>query len=229
MRIRSSWQGSLLKAEIAVAQLAERAVGPDLGGADRALEDFGDFGEGQLAEAAQEEHLPLPGIEAGERPVKHGPFVARHGLFVSRGAVIRMVLQFRGIGGRRHRRGLAEVIGGRRPGHVVHPRGEPPVVAVGVAVLQHAMEHVLGDVFGGRPVSGQFDQEAEKGAVVAFEQLAERVEIAVADGQHQGVIGKRVGAVHVCGPRSSRGLGRLHWDFDGIGDHGDPGAWLAAE
>ncbi|MCR6654876.1 MAG: hypothetical protein NVV63_03460 [Opitutus sp.] len=107
-----------------------------------------------------------------------------------------MVAQIVRIGWRGHVRGFAEVIRGTAAGEMIHPRGEAAVVAVGVTVFQHALENRLRDVLRGGAVAGEFDQKAKELPVVPLEELAQRVEFAVAHGEHQIVIGELAGSLH---------------------------------
>ena len=63
------------------------------------------------------------------------------------------------------------------------------LVAVGVAVLEHPLEDDLGDVLRRRPVAGQLREVAEEGAVVALEELPHAVQVAVAHGEHELMVG----------------------------------------
>src|SRR5687768_1958157 len=72
---------------------------------------------------------------------------------------------------------------------MIHPCGELPVVAIRVPIFQHSLEYDLHNVFRGRAIVGELHQEAEQGAMVSLEKLAKRVELAVADGAHQDMIG----------------------------------------
>jgi len=112
----------------------------------------------------------------------------------------------------------------------MHPGGEAAVVAVGVAVFEHPLEDGLREILGGGALAGEFHQKAEQRAVVAFEQLAERVELAVADGQHEGMVGTWFGGGG--GIHGGQGAGaiirsgaRRNMNFVERGDHGGSGAW----
>lgn len=198
----------------------------DLGGADGAFEDARDFGEREFLEAAQEEHLAIAVIEAAEGGAEEGVVVAGGGGLAGVGAVVGVMMEVGGIGGVGRGVGLAEVVGGAAAGEVIHPGGEAAVVAVGVAVFEHALEDDLGDVLGGGAVAGELDQEAEERAVVPFEEFAERVEPAIPDGEHQGMIGKRrvCGRVHgsddVVGKGASGKRARIDGNFESGGEHG---------
>ena len=146
MRPAGSVGARLLEPEIDVAQFVERAVGADLGGADGAFEDAGDFGEGELLEAREEEHLAVVAVEAGKRGVEERVVVADGGAGAGVGRVVGVILEGDGVGGVGCGVGFAEVVGGAAAGEVIHPRGEAAVVAVGVAVFEHPLEDGLRDV-----------------------------------------------------------------------------------
>ena len=81
------------------------------------------------------------------------------------------------------------MIRGAATGQMVHPRGETPVVTIGVTVFQHSLENDLGDVLGHSAVTGEFRKESKERPMMPFEQFAERVEFAVANCEHQFMIG----------------------------------------
>ncbi len=204
-------------------------MGADFGGADGAFEDGGDFGEGEFLEAGEEEDLAGVAVEAVEGEVEEGVFVAGDGVIAGVGAVVGTIGEVLRIGGDGGGGGFAEVIGGAAAGEVIHPGGEAAVVAVGVAVFQHALEDDLGDVLGGGALTGEFDEKTEERAVVAFEEDAEGVEFAVTDGEHEVVIGEGFGG----GGHGVAGLlgfnhecGRMDTNICGLGDHGGGGASL---
>ena len=87
---------------------------------------------------------------------------------------------------------FAEVISGATSREVVHPRGEAAVVAVGVPIFQHPLKHGLHDVFRGGPVARELHEKAEERPVVSLEEFAQRIELAIANGEHQRVIGASV-------------------------------------
>jgi hypothetical protein len=207
-------------------------VGADLGGADGALEDAGDFGEGELLEAGEEEDLAILVVEAGEGGVQKSVIVAHGGMLAGEGGLVGVILQVGGIGGVRGGVAAAEVIRGAAAREVVHPRGEAAVVTIGVTVLQHPLKDDLGDVLGGGAVAGQLDEKAKERAVMAFEEFAERVEIAVADGEHQSMIGAWFGSwVHWKGGSAvSDGRVGMNRDFFDGGNHdGDETCGVAEE
>ena len=179
----------MLEAEVDVAQGAEGAVGADLGGADGAFEDAGDLGEGEFLEAGEEEDFAVVAVELGEGGVEQGVVVAGGGVVGGVRTLVGVVVEIGGIGGVGGGAGAAEVVGGAAAREVIHPGGEAAVVAVGVAVFEHPLENRLREVLGDGALAGEFDEKAEERAVMALEQLPERVELAVADGQHQGVVG----------------------------------------
>jgi hypothetical protein len=220
----------LLEADVDVAQFVEGAVGADFGGADGAFEDAGNFGEGELLETGEEEDFAVVAVEAGEGGVQERVVVAQGGVVAGVGSVVGVVLEIGGIGGVRGGVRFAEVVGGAAAGEMIHPGGEAAVVAVGVAVFEHPLENGLGDVFGGGVLAGEFDQKTEERAVVALEEFAERVEFAVADGEHQGVVGAwGGGGIHrrsgAGGAFFNHGRARMNTDFWIDGDHGDGGTW----
>jgi hypothetical protein len=82
---------------------------------------------------------------------------------------------------------------------MVHPGCEATLVAIRVPILEHTLKRGLDYVLRRRRVPRQFDEKAEKPPVMAVEQFSERVQIAVANGEHQLVIGGGSGAVHRVG------------------------------
>jgi hypothetical protein len=96
-----------------------------------------------------------------------------------------------------------------------------------VTIFQHALEDGLRDVFGRSPLTGELDEEAEERSVMALEQLAERIELSVSDGEHQIVIGEG-GSDRFHGARSVFKHDRIAMDmnFWSIGEHRDRAAWL---
>jgi hypothetical protein len=217
--------------EIDLAEGLERAVGADFGGADGALEDAGDFGEREFLEAGEEEDFAVLAIEAGEGSVQKSVIVAHGGMLAGEGSLVGVILQVRGIGGVRGGVAPAEVIRGAATREMIHPRGEAAVVSIGVTVLQHPLEDNLGDVFGGGALTGEFDEKAKERAVMAFEKFAERVEIAVADGEHEGVIGAWFGSwVHWKGGSAvNDGRIGMNRDFFDGGNHDGDGTCGVAE
>lgn len=219
-----------LQAEINGAELLEGAVGADLGGADGALEDAGDFGERELLETGEEKDLAILAVEAGERGVKERVIVAAGRVVRGVRRIVGVFEEVDGIGGVRGGVGLAEMIGGATAGEVIHPGAEAAVVAVGVAVFQHPLENDLRDVFGRGAVAGKLVEEAEERTVVTLEKLAERIEVAVADGEHQVVVGSLIGGgVHGEAAFFNHGRGRMDTDFVEGGDHGGTCVGLAGK
>lgn len=216
----------LLQTQVDSAELAEGAVGAHFCGAHGTLEDIGDLGEGEFLEAREEEHLAVVALELGEGGMEERVVIARGGAMGGVWRVVRVRVQIERIRGVGSRLALAVVIGGAAPREVVHPSGERPVIAVRVAVLQHALEDDLGDIFACGAVARELHEKAEERAVVALEELSERVELAVTDGQHQGVVGALgSGGVHRSRPGAvNRGRMRRNGDFFGSGNH-DGGGW----
>lgn len=178
-----------MKLEINVAQSAEGAVGADFGGSDGAFENGGDFGEGVALEATEEENLPVIPIEFIQSMTEEFAIIAGGRTDVGEGPIIGVVMKIGGIGGGGGFVGFAEMIGGAASREMIHPRGEFAVVAIGVAVFEHALKDDLSDVFGGGAIPGEFCEEAEKWAVVFLKKFAERIEVALAHGEHQLVVG----------------------------------------
>lgn len=147
--------------------------------------------------------------------------VAGGGALAGMRRVVGVVLQIARVGRSGGGGGLAEMIGGAAAREVVEPRGEGAFVAVGVAVFEDALKHGLGDVLGGGAVARELDEEAVERAMVALEELAERVEVAVAHGEHQGVIRERSDGFHGsdAGNVSHRWAGRNAEIWSG-GGHG---------
>ena len=173
--------------------------------------------------AAEQEDFAGIAIELAEGDVEECVFVAGDGVVASVRTIVRVVgevLRIRrdGGGGR-----FAEVIGGAAAGEVIHPGGEAAVVAIGVAVFEHPLKNGLRDVLGSGALAGEFYEEAKEWAVVAFEENAKRIEFAVADGEHEIVIGERFGGgVH--GGASvlefNHDWARRNTNICGVGDHG---------
>lgn len=182
-----------LESEEGVAQFAESAVGADLGGPHRAFEDVGDFCERQFLESREEEDFAVVGIEQTQGCVQQGVVVAGRRLGGGMRCVVGVVAEIGRVRGERRGLGVAEVIGGATPGQVVHPGRETALVPIGVAVLQHALEDRLGDVLGGGAIPGELHQEPEEWPMMALKKFAQRVEFAVANSPHQGMIGTLVG------------------------------------
>ena len=107
----------------------------------------------------------------------------------ARRRLVRVGLEARGVRRDRAGGGPAEMVHRAAPREVVHPRGEAALVAVGVAVLEHPLEDDLGDVLRRGPVAGQLGEVAEERSVVALEELPHAVEVAVAHGEHELVVG----------------------------------------
>lgn len=123
------------------------------------------------------------------------------------------------------------MIGGAAAREVIHPRRETPFVAVGVAVFEHPLKHRLRDILRRRALAGELYQKAEERAMVALEEFAKGVEFAVADGEHERVVGALFGGgVHGCeGARAfNHGRTRMNMDFFEGGNHGGRRAWLVA-
>lgn len=132
---------------------------------------------------------------------------------------------------RRGRRGrFSEMIGRTTAGEMIHPRGEATVIAIGVPIFQHALKYCLRDVFGGRAIAGEFYEKPKQPPMVAFKELAQRVQFSVAHSQHQVVIGKG------CCSSGFHGSGvfnherrRLNMYFWKVGDHVGRGTCKVAE
>ena len=214
-----------MELEIDVAQFAQRAVGADLRGADGAFEDAGDLGEREFLKTREQQHLAIIAIELGERGVEKRVIVAHGGMLGGVRCVVSVLTERNGIGGVRGGVALAEVIGGAAAGEMIHPGGEAAVVAVGVAVFEHPLKHGLRDILGRGTIAGVFREKAEKLAVVALEEFAERVEFAIADCEHERVIGALIGGgVHGSRARRfNRRRGRMNTDFVEGGNHGGNG------
>ena len=190
-------------------------MGADFGGADGAFEDGGDLGEGEFLEAGEEEDFAVVVVEVGEGGAEERVVVTIDGVFGGVRGVVGVVVEIGGIGGAGGAVTFSEVIGGAVAGEAIHPGGETAVVAVGVAVFQHALEDGLRDVFGGGAVAGVFDEETKERAVVALEEFAERIEFAVADGEHERVIGGRgCEGVHGGGESGEVSCGRKRMNTD---------------
>ena len=218
-----------MQLEVNVAQFAQGAMGADLGGAHGAFENAGDLGEREFLEPRQQEHLPVVAIQPRERRVQERMVVMDGGVFSGVGRLVGVFLQVAGIGGVRSRVGFAEVVGGAAARKVIHPGGEAAIVAVGVAVFEHPLKDGLRDVLRRGVVARQLHQKPEERAVVALEQFAERVEFAVADGEHERVISALFGRGFHGRADSGAASGGATWmngDFFENGNHGDEGTWL---
>ncbi len=127
------------------------------------------------------------------------------GIRISEGAFIGVVVKVGRIGGSGRFVGFAEMIGGAASGEVIHPGGEVSLIPVGVPVFEHALEDDLGDVLRGRAITGVFSEEAKKRSVVFFEEFSERVEVALAHGEHQFMVRLEGGLIQ---GRSAVGVSR---------------------
>ena len=207
-------------------------MGADFGGADGAFEDAGDFREREFLETAEEQDLAVAMVEMRERGVDQGVIVALLGVGTGVGAIVGVVVEIDRIGGVRGGVGFAEVVGGAATREVIHPGGKAALVTVSVPVFEHPLEYDLGDILGGGAVAGKLDQETEERAVVAFEELAERVELTVAHGEHQSVIGNGSVGVHggdgvvwAAVNREGRRIDRNFWSGDEHGKKWTEAAW----
>ncbi len=217
----------LLEADVDIAEFAQCAMSADFGGADGAFEDAGDLGEGEFLEAGEKKDFAIVAVEAGEGGVEEGVVVAGGGMVAGVGALVGVFLEIGGISGVGRGVGLAEVVSGAATGEVIHPGAETAVVAVGVAVFEHPLEDGLCDVLGRRALTGEFNEKAEERAVVAFEEFPERVQFAIADGEHQDVVGALFGGgVHGGRVRVfNHGWRRMNTDFWKGGNHSSGGTW----
>jgi cyclase len=201
-------------------------MGADLGGSHRALEDAGDLGKRQLLEAGEQEHFAIVVREAGEGVLQERLIVASGGPLAGVRLVVGVLLQIGGIDGVRGGVAAAEMIRGAAPGQMVHPGGEAAIVAIGVAVLEHPLKDDLGDILGRGAIAGELCEKAEQRAVVALEEFAERIEFAIADGEHERMVGALVGSeVHGSGRPFNHGRGGMNTDFFEMGNHGGSGTW----
>ena len=100
----------MLKLDVDLAQLLERAVSADFGGADGAFEDAGDFGEGELLETGEEEHFAIVPVEAGKRSVQEGVIITDGRVVRGVRGLVGMILQVGGIGGAGGAELIAELV-----------------------------------------------------------------------------------------------------------------------
>ena len=191
------------KLEIDIAQFAKGAVGADFRGTDGAFEDVGYFRKRQFLEAGEKKDFTVIVVKAGQRGMQQRVIVMRRRALRRVRRLVRVLVQMRGIGcvGRVGR--CPEMIGGTASREMIHPRGEATVIAIRVTVLQHALKNGLGDVFGRGAVSGQLHEKAKQRSVMALEEFAKGVELAVADGEHQRMIGAAIDE-RFHGPRACR-------------------------
>lgn len=210
--------------KIKVAQGAQGAVRANFRGPDGAFEDAGDLGEREVLKAAEEEDFAVVAGEAAEGGVEEGVVVAGGGVFAGVGRVVGMRVKRGGIGGGGPMGGLAKMVGGAAAGELIEPGGERALVAVGVPVFEDALKDRLREVFRGGALAGEMAKKTEEPAVVALEELAEGIEVAGADGEHEGVIGSGGGGVHgEAGGSVSRGRAGGNAEIGEVGDHG--GTW----
>jgi hypothetical protein len=85
---------------------------------------------------------------------------------------------------RQIRRAAHEVVTGIAR-DLMEPGDQRRLDAVGMPVLQNAEEDVLDEIFGRRPVVQHPREEAEQRPVMAFEEDAQAIQIAIPDGKHQ--------------------------------------------
>ena len=217
-----------MELEINVAQFAERAVGANFRGADRAFENAGDFGEREFLETREQQHFAVIAVEPRQRGVEQRVVVAGGGAVAGVRRIVGVRVQLDRIDRVRRGVGFAEMVGGAAAREVIHPRGEAAVVAIRVAVFEHPLKHRLRDVLGRRAIAGEFHQKSEERSVVALEEFAERIEFAVADGEHERVIGALFGSGVHRGrlPAFKHGRGRMNTDFFEGGNHGGRRTWL---
>lgn len=215
-----------MKLKIVVAKRLQRPVRPDAGRPGGTLEDAGDLGERELLEPRQKKDLPVIPVEAAKRPVKEGVVVPADGGLVGAARLVRVLLEVGRVDRDRGGRGPAKMVGGAAPREMVHPRREAALVAVGMAVFEHPLEYDLGDVFGRHAVARELCEVAVERPVVALEELAHAVEVAVAHGEHELMVKGRGAGFHgwALAPVNPGRL-RMHRDFCG-GCHGWGAAWL---
>ncbi len=174
--------------EIDFAQLLERAVHAHLHGADRGVEQAGDFLVFEILEAREDEHFAVVVRQAGERGAEEREVVGVGGARVGRGVGVGMLVQVGRIGGGGRGGVFAEMIGGDLAGEMVDLGGEFALVAVGVAVFEDAIEDDLHEVFADGRLVGQAREETVERPVVALEKFAEPGDVTRAHGQHEFVV-----------------------------------------
>jgi cephalosporin-C deacetylase len=190
--------------EINLAQFLERAVGADLDGSDRAIEEAGDFLVFEMLQAGEHQDLALFQGQAGEGEAQMHHLLGGGRLFGRRGFVIRLVMQVGRISGGGGGGVLAEVIGGHLARQVVDPRGEFTFVAVGVPVFENAVEDNLHQVLAGGRLVGQAHEKPVQAPVVALEEFTKLPDFSGTHGDHEFMVG---GGFHDGGEANRGGSG----------------------
>ncbi len=112
------------------------------------------------------------------------------------------------------------MIGGDLAGEVVDPGREFPLVAIGVAIFEDAKEHELHEVLARGAMTGEAHEKTVERLVMTLEEVAQPVDLAGADGEHQFVISS-FGSIHVS--RGAEGIsrwrGRVSTNIWGVGNH----------
>ncbi len=203
-------------------------MGADFRRADGAFENAGDLGKREFLKAREQQHLAIVAIEAGERGLEQGVVVTGDRGVRGMRRFVCVLVQILRIDGMRRGACFAEVVGGAAAREVIHPSGEAPVVPVGVAVFEHSLKHRLCDILGRGPIAGVFQEKTEERAMVALEKFTKRVEVTVADGEHQRVIGALFSSgVQEGGARFfNHGWTGMNTDFFEGGNHGGGRAWM---
>jgi hypothetical protein len=187
----------------------------DFRSAGGAFQNGRHLGEGQFLKTAEQEHLARVTIETAERNAQEGVVVTSGRVIARVGTIVRLLAERLRICCGRSGGGFAKIIGRTSARQVVHPRGKTSVIAIGMPVLQHALENRLRDIFGGAAMAGELYEEAKKRTVMTFEKLTERVEFTIANGEHEVVVRKRFrGSFHgVSREGANHGRGGLNTDF----------------
>lgn len=199
-------------------------MGADLGRSDGALQDAGNLRERKFLEAGEQQHLAILMVELGEGRVEQRLVIARRGVLAGVRSVVHVVVKLRRVGGVRRGVGPAEMICGTSTCQMVHPRREAPVVAIGVAVLQHPLEDRLRHILGSRSIAGELQEKAKELAMMPLEKIAQRIELAVAHGQHQRMVGPVFGGSIHGGALNPGGYGWKDSVFE-RGNHSGWGTW----
>jgi hypothetical protein len=146
----------------------------------------------EVLESREHKHLALLGVERGQRSMETLSFVSRYRTIGRMRSLVWGGIQFGGIGGLTGGLVFSEMVRGDLSGEVIDPGGEPALVAVGVPVFEDAIEYELDQVLACRAVAGVAHKKAVQRAMVPFEELAELVDLASADGYHEFVVGEWV-------------------------------------
>src|SRR5258708_30538779 len=145
---------------------------------------------GKTLETTQNEDFTLVIGQLSQGAAEERNIVAIGGAIIGSRTFVGVLMESDRIGDLR--RLFAVMRGDRLAGHVVQPGAEVSFVAVSVPVFEDAFENNLNQVLAQRAMPGEIDKETVKPAVVTFKKLAELIEVAIANGEHEVVVVSRV-------------------------------------